>query len=85
MKEQTKVEKEGIDVMQQIQNLRAMTAEDLTALGLGQIAYLRQVTLDGHRVWAVFAANGQQVAVMPTYEAAWTAIYQNDLELVALN
>lgn len=78
--------KEGSGSMHnEIQDLRQMTLEDLAALGLGHIAYLRPSMVDGHRVWAVFAANGQQVAIMPTFEAAWSAVHQNDLELASIH
>lgn len=83
--QQTKDTKEGSGTMQEIHDLRELSLEDLAVLGLGHVAYLRPVKLDGHRVWAVFAANGQQVAVMPSYEAAWSALLQNDLELASLH
>jgi hypothetical protein len=66
-------------------NLRDISAEDLEALGLGQLAYVRPGAIDGHAVWAVFAANGRQVAVLPTHAAAWAAVRQSDLELVTLH
>lgn len=68
-----------------VKELRAITAEDLEVLGLGQLAYLRPGAIDGTAVWAVFAANGRQVAVLPTHAAAWAAVRQSDLELVTLH
>jgi len=67
------------------ETLRQISPKDLEALGLGQVAYLRPAVIDGHQVWAVFAANGRQVAVMPSRAAAWAALNENDLELASLN
>lgn len=61
------------------------TQKDLEVLGLGQVAYVRPIEIDGQSVWSVHAANGRQVAVMPTRDSAWVALRQNDLELVSLN
>jgi len=65
--------------------LREISTEDLEVLGLGEMAYLRPGLIDGHQVWAVFAANGRQVAVLPSHAAAWAAVHQSDLELVTLH
>lgn len=61
------------------------TLKDLEVLGLGQIAYVRPILVDGQNVWSVHAANGQQVALMPTRESAWAALRQHDLEMVSVN
>mgnify|MGYP000064079859 CR=1 FL=1 len=71
--------------MMNVETLKQMTADDFAALGLGEIAYVRPTKLDGHQVWAVFAANGRQVAVMPSRESAWAALSQNDLEVATLH
>lgn len=71
--------------MTTVETLKQLTPEDFAVLGLGEIAYVRPAMLDGHQVWAVFAANGRQVAVMPSRESAWAALTQNDLEVATIH
>ena len=68
-----------------VKELRAITTEDLEVLGLGQLAYLRPGGLHGKAAWAVYAANGRQVADLRTHAAAWADVRQSDLELVTLH
>ncbi len=71
--------------MMNVETLKRLTADDFATLGLGEVAYVRPANLDGHQVWAVFAANGRQVAVMPSRESAWAALVQNDLEVATVH
>jgi hypothetical protein len=71
--------------MMNVETLRQLSADDFASLGLGEIAYVRPARLDGHQVWAVYAANGRQVAIMPSRESAWAALVQNDLEVATVH
>ena len=66
--------------MQFDRELHAMSAQDFLSLGLGQLAYVKPVTLDGGQGFAVHAANGTRLAVLATHEAAVMATRQNDME-----
>lgn len=77
--------KERVLIMLNLETARHFSQKDLEVLGLGQVAYVRPVTVDGQNVWAVHAANGLQVALMPSIESAWAALRQHDLDLVAVN
>ena len=62
----------------------AMSAQDLRSLGLGQLAYVKPITLDGGQGFAVHAADGTRLAILATREAAVMAARQNDMEPIEL-
>ena len=66
------------------QEFRTMSAQDFLSLGLGQLAYVKAITLDGGQGFAVHAANGTRLAVLATREAAVMAARQNDMEPIQL-
>ena len=66
------------------QQFRDMSAQDFLSMGVGQLAYVKAVTLDDGQGFAIHAANGARLAVLATYEAAVMAARQNDMEPVQL-
>ena len=64
---------------------RGPAAEDLSYMGLGEIAYVRAVATSGEEVYGVFAANGEPIAAMNDREAAMAATIQNDLVPVSVH
>jgi hypothetical protein len=62
-----------------------MSDADLAVLGLADVAYLRQVTIDGELGFAVYAANGNRLGVAPTREIALAFISEQELEPVSLH
>lgn len=65
--------------------LKTITAQDLAALGIGEVAYLRPVEIKGEMLFAIMAANGQQIGLAPDYDSAVGAIGQHDLELITIH
>lgn len=65
--------------------LKTITAQDLAALGLGEVAYIRPIQIQDESLFAIMAANGQQIGVAPDYHSAVGAIRQHDLEPVVLH
>jgi len=61
-----------------------MSPQDLAALGLNNLAYVKDVEVDGGTAFAIFAANGQQLAIMPDREEAIAAAWENGLAPVTL-
>jgi len=57
----------------------AMSAEVFAQWGLNEIAYIKRSTLSGAPVYAVHAANGEQVATAPARDVAAALVVQNDL------
>ncbi|MDY0872285.1 DUF1150 family protein [Dongia rigui] len=62
-----------------------ITRQQLLALGLNDVAYVRDVDVDGATAFGIFAANGQQLAVMPDRDAAVAAAWENGLAPVTLH
>src|SRR5918994_5546112 len=65
--------------MTNVERIRALTPQDLLMLGIKDMAYVKDVEVDGETVVALFAANGQQIAVMEARQSAVAAAWQNGL------
>jgi len=65
--------------------LRSMSARELYALGMQQLAYVKPVTENGTVAYAVFAADGTQLGLMATRELAFAALRQHDLEPMSVH
>ncbi len=68
-----------------LERIVRFTARDFEALGLEQLAYVKSVKVDGRTAFAVHAADGTEIAVMPDREVARAAIRQHDLEPVSVH
>lgn len=66
-------------------DVHAITRQQLLALGLNDVAYVRDVEVDGGTAFGIFAANGQQLAVMPDRDAAVAAAWENGLAPVTIH
>lgn len=53
---------------------------DFAQMGLNQIAYIRRAIVDDVPVWSIHAATGDTLGAAQTFEQAWGAIKQNNLE-----
>ena len=51
--------------MVSLEQIRKITTEDLLSLGVQDVAYLKDVEVDGSTAVGIFAANGQQLALLP--------------------
>ena len=65
--------------MTQAERIRGLSAQDLLMLGIQEMAYVKDVEVDGETGVALFAANGQQIAVMEDRQTAMAAALQNGL------
>lgn len=63
----------------------AISPQDLMALGVNYIAYVKPGVTDDQTVYAIHAADGTELAVLPSYTQAVAAIRQHYLELVSLH
>ena len=59
--------------------------QDFADWGLADVAYIKPLKIEGRTFYGVFAANGQQLGLMEDQGAAFTALFENDLEPVALH
>ncbi|HVR65324.1 MAG TPA: DUF1150 family protein [Verrucomicrobiae bacterium] len=71
--------------MNTIEKLRSITPTDLAQLGMQWVAYIKPVEIDGTAAFGIFAADGKQLAIVPTYETAIVTARQNDLEPVTVH
>jgi hypothetical protein len=65
--------------------LRQMTADQLLDLGTRQVVYLRAGTYDGERLFVLYAADGELLAMVDDVEAAVEVAAEHDLEFVAVH
>jgi len=69
----------------ELARLKNISAKEFALWGIQDIAYIRPVTVEGHKVYSVHAADGTQVAVMKTPEVAMATVLQNDLEPLSVH
>jgi hypothetical protein len=71
--------------MTEVERIRALTPKDLLMLGIKDMAYVKNIEVDGETAVALFAANGLQIAVMEDRETAVAAAWQNGLAPMTLH
>lgn len=62
-----------------------LSARELNALGLEQVAYIKPISSHGTRAYAIHAADGSQLAVVPNRAIALATVRQNDLDPVSVH
>ena len=60
-------------------DIHHITAEQLGQLGVSQIAYIKSVTVDGAAAFAVHAADGTPMAIIPDRATAFAAVVQHEM------
>jgi hypothetical protein len=70
--------------MNNTEDIRRISQGDLMALGVSALAYVKPVEIEGQSLFAVFTADGTQVAVLPSRDAAIATILRHDLEVVSI-
>jgi hypothetical protein len=55
-------------------------SQELSALGLEEVAYVRASVQDGQALWSIHSADGQEIGQAPTRALAFAAIVQHDME-----
>jgi len=74
-----------MEVEMQFIEMRQLSARELGLLGMEDLAYVRPVVQDGVEAFAVCAADGTQMAVIPNRELAFAVVRQNDMEPVSVH
>lgn len=64
--------------------LKSITQQGLAALGINEVAYIRQIVVQGEDLFAIMAANGQQIGLAPSFGEAVGAIHDHNLHHAAL-
>lgn len=65
--------------------LRQLSPRDFRAMGINEMAYIKEVKIDGHDAFAVHAADGTPLGVNDSKEMALGAVLQNELHPVSLH
>lgn len=65
--------------MQEAQTTDEFSAQDFIALGLDDLAYVREMEVDGQTVFAVHAADGRQLTVLPSRELAVSTVLNHEM------
>ena len=71
--------------MHEIENIRRMSARELALFGMQDLAYVKQVTVNGVTGFAVHAADGTQIAVLPDREIAFATVRTHELEPLSVH
>lgn len=68
-----------------IEGLKQLSPRELGLLGMEDIAYVKQIDIDGVAAFAVHAADGTQIAVMGNRAVAFAMVRQHDMEPVSVH
>jgi hypothetical protein len=60
--------------------LRQLSSKDFAAFGVNDIAYVKHVSIEDVQGFAIHAADGTQLAVLPERDVAFAAVRQHDME-----
>ena len=71
--------------MKQIEKLRHISPKEFAILGMQDLAYVRRVTVADGVAFAIHAADGTEVAVLPDRETAFATVRQHDLEPMSVH
>ena len=72
-------------IKQQTERLQPMSVPEFSQLGVGQVAYIRPLVVNGMPAFGIYSAAGQQLAVVPTRESAVGIVRQNEMEPASLH
>jgi len=80
----TRFEK-GLQKMKEIERIRHMSSRELALFGMQDLAYVKPVLVNGVTAFAVHAADGTQVTVLPDREIALATVRQHELEPLSVH
>ncbi len=67
------------------EKISQLTDQDLTMLGIEQLAYVKPVTIKGDALFSVHAADGTEIAVIADRDVAFAAVRQHSLEPLSVH
>jgi hypothetical protein len=66
-------------------NVRHLSARDLAALGVQDVAFVKPITVNDEIAYSIHAADGTQMALIADRDVAFAAVRQNGLEPVSVH
>ena len=71
--------------MKEFERIRHMSSRELALFGMQDLAYVKPVLINGVTAFAVHAADGTQITVLPDREIALATLRQHDLEPLSVH
>ncbi len=71
--------------MSDTERLQHMSSREMALLGVQDIAYVKHVIVDDVAAYAVHAADGTQIAVLPDRDVAFATVRLHDLEPLSVH
>jgi hypothetical protein len=71
--------------MNGFERIRNISSRELAVFGMQDLAYVKPMVVNGVTAFAVHAADGTQVAVLPDREIALATVRQHDLEPLSVH
>jgi hypothetical protein len=71
--------------MNQIEKLRHISPQEFATLGMQAVAYIKRVSVNDTVAFAIHAADGTQLALLPDRDTAFATVRQNDIEPVSVH
>jgi hypothetical protein len=61
------------------------TPVDFAQLGLTEMAYIRQTIVNDEKLWCIYSAAGHPLGAAPSFDLAWAAVKQHNLQPLRVN
>ena len=71
--------------MNEFERIRHMSSRELALFGMQDLAFVKPVLVNGVTAFAVHAADGTQITVLPDREIALATLRQHDLEPLSVH
>lgn len=63
-----------------IESLKTLSPQDFLSFGVEDVAYVREIDVDGRKGYSIHAADGTPLSVLSSMSEAISIIAHNDLE-----
>ncbi len=64
---------------------RTLSQKDFAAFGVDVVAYVKPIAVNGMTGFAIHAADGTPLTIVPVREAAFAAVRQHDMEPLSVH
>lgn len=65
--------------------LKNMSDQDFLSLGQGQIAYTREMEIDGATLYSLHSADGETLSIVDNIDEAHIAVLEKDMHLCTVH
>ncbi len=68
-----------------LSNIKNLSPHELLSFGINDVAYIKELEIDGKKAYAVHGADGNPLYVSESKNTALSGIYFGDLNVVSLH